>query len=461
MLTVDFSKLDAAWFTQFDKGGTPSEEIQKLLVQCTTDYQNYRERNTAVAFMEIDQDDILQDIKSRIERYKQQFDAVVSGGKEINFETGGKDQLMMGSQQNTYMLNHNVLCYQLFLNSSLEQGRKNAFFKLIDNPSTLAALLSKKDLTHDQKTVAFGLLEAGQLGLKTRGIFGTNILSNVKKLIFFYSEFLTIWKLLNDKTDGMSIFSADLSFADTDPTKKAKREADVKQLFAQSISNLGDVLTLLSDKEISESDRKMILGAVDADMLTIDRAPYVLKKLLLYSQNSQNSQQIQGNGSQSNISVDILLEILQSYETSKKNGFGAMLKRVYKEMEASESSSFSDDAAAVQTFRMLNSRLISQAPIGFNRDGLRTLIEKCKRMYQGASYGGDNLKQQVAKLHELAKLIKAPIMKSDQGEVTKPKSSHVSVSSNSLSAAPAPDLKRVNPGNVSQVGQENISNLKL
>jgi hypothetical protein len=176
----------------------------------------------------------------------------------------------------------------------------------------------------------------------------------------------------------------------------------------------------------------MILANVDVSRLEVNNENHILKMLLL------NSKQIQGNGSQPNIGFGLLLEILQSYETSKNEGFGAMLRSVYKEMEQSGLSSFSDDAAAVQTFGTLNSKLISQAPIGFNRDGLRTLIEKCKRMYQGASYGGDNLDQQVAKLHELAKLIKAPIMKSGQGELTKPKISHASVPSNSLSAAPNP-----------------------
>jgi hypothetical protein len=57
-------------------------------------------------------------------------------------------------------------------------------------------------------------------------------------------------------------------------------------------------------------------------------------------------------------------------------------------------------------------------------------------MYQGASYGGGTLEQQAAKLNELAKLIKAPIMKSGQGELTKPKISHASVPSNSLSPDP-------------------------
>jgi hypothetical protein len=324
----------------------------------------------------------------------------------------------MGSQQNTYMLNHNVLCYQLFLNSSLEQGRKNAFFKLIDNPSTLAALFSKKDLTHDQKTVAFGLLEAGQLGLKTRGIFGNDILSNVKKLIFSYPEFLIIWQLLNDGTDGMSIFSADLS-------------AEIKKVFAQSIRKLDDVVTLLLDKKIPESDRKVILANVDVNRLGANNENRILKMLLL------NSKQIQGNGSQPNIGFGLLLEILQSYETSKNEGFGAMLKSVSKELEKDTNFSSLEAGADVRGLRMLNSRLISQAPIGFNRDGLRTLIEKCKRMYQGASYGGGTLEQQAAKLNELAKLINAPIMKSDQGELTKPISSHtVSVPSNSLSAAP-------------------------
>jgi hypothetical protein len=417
LLTVDFSKLDEAWFAQFDQGGALSEEIQGLLKQCITDYQNFKQSiNNPLA--EIDPQNVLQDIKSRIKSHKQQFDAVVSGGKEINFETGGKDQLMMGSQQNTYMLNHNVLCYQLFLNSSLEQGRKNAFFKLIDNPSTLAALFSKKDLTHDQKTVAFGLLEAGQLGLKTRGIFGNDILSNVKKLIFSYPEFLIIWQLLNDGTDGMSIFSADLS-------------AEIKKVFAQSIRKLDDVVTLLLDKKIPESDRKVILANVDVNRLGANNENRILKMLLL------NSKQIQGNGSQPNIGFGLLLEILQSYETSKNEGFGAMLKSVSKELEKDTNFSSLEAGADVRGLRMLNSRLISQAPIGFNRDGLRTLIEKCKRMYQGASYGGGTLEQQAAKLNELAKLINAPIMKSDQGELTKPISSHtVSVPSNSLSAAP-------------------------
>ncbi|MBM4212064.1 MAG: hypothetical protein FJ186_06020, partial [Gammaproteobacteria bacterium] len=153
LLTVDFSKLDEAWFAQFDQGGALSEEIQGLLKQCITDYQNFKQSiNNPLA--EIDPQNVLEDIKSRIESHKQQFDAVVSGGKEINFDRDVKSQLMI--QSNKPMLDHNVLCYQLFLNSSLEQGRKNAFFKLIDNPSTLAALFSTKDLIDDQKRVAFG-----------------------------------------------------------------------------------------------------------------------------------------------------------------------------------------------------------------------------------------------------------------------------------------------------------------
>lgn len=432
LLTVDFRKLDDEWFKQFDKGGTPSEEIQELLDQCTKDckkHNQFLKSNGYQTSITIQKNGILQDIKSRIKNHKQQFDAVVSGRKSIDFDMDVKSQLMMVGQQNTHMLNHNVLCYQLFLNSSLEQGRKNAFFKLIDNPSTLAVLFSNKDLTLDQKRYAFDLLEAGQLVFKTHGIFGNDILSNVKKLIFFYSEFLTIWKLLNDKTNGMSIFSADLSFADKDTKEKAEREADVKQFFAQSISNLGDVVTLLSDKKISESDRKVILANVDVNRLGANNENRILKMLLL------NSKQIQGNGSQPNIGFGLLLEILQSYETSKNEGFGAMLKRVSKELGKDKNFSL-EAGAAVRGLRMLNSGLISQAPIGFNRDGLRTLIEKCKRMYQGASYGGDNLKQQVAKLHELAKLINAPNMKPVPSELTAFESSHPApILSDRLSAA--------------------------
>jgi len=424
LLTVDFSKLDEAWFAQFDQGGALSEEIQGLLKQCITDYQNFKQSiNNPLA--EIDPQNVLEDIKSRIESHKQQFDAVVSGGKEINFDRDVKSQLMI--QSNKPMLDHNVLCYQLFLNSSLEQGRKNAFFKLIDNPSTLAALFSTKDLIDDQKRVAFGLLDEIQLNFKTDGIFGFDILQKVKKWIFSYPEFLEIWKLLNDKTGGMSIFSAKTLFIDPE---KAGREADIKEVFAQSIRKLDDVLTLLSDKKIPERDRRMILANVDVSRLGANNENHILKMLLL------NSKQIQGNGSQPNIGFGLLLEILQSYETSKNEGFGAMLKSVSKELEKDTNFSSLEAGADVRRLRMLNSRLISQAPIGFNRDGLRTLIEKCKRMYQGASYGGDNLDQQAAKLNELAKLIKAPIMKSGQGELTKPKISHASVSSNSLSPDP-------------------------
>lgn len=445
LLTVDFSKLDQAWFAQFDKEDDLSGEIKKLFEKCIADLNvGWISKAGAAA--------ILGKIKSRIESHKQQFDAVVRDEKKIDFDSDVRTQLMMNAQSHKGMLNPNVLCYQLCLNSQLEKGRKNAFFKLIDNPSIQAALLLREDLSKDQKQLAFSLFKTGAWKLKSISIFGDQILEKVKNLISSDSEFLKIWKLLNDGTDGRSIFSADLS-------------AEIKKVFAQSISDLGHVVRLLSDKEISESDRKiiaqstqsisnlgdvltllsntqidksvkeMILGAVDANNPTIGTVPFVLKKLLLYY---QGSKQNKGSGSQPNIGLDPLLEILQSYETSKENGFGAMLRGVYNEMEASGLSSFSDDAKAVQTLKTLNSKLISKAPIGFNRDGLRTLIEKCKRMYQGASYGGDTLEEQFAKLHGLAKLTKEPIMKSGQGELTKPKISHASVSSNSLSAAPNP-----------------------
>jgi hypothetical protein len=396
------------------KGGALSEEIRKLFEKFIADLNvgGITERGAAA---------ILEKIKSRIESHKQQFDAVVSGGEIIDFKRNAKVQLMTHNT-GTGQINHNVLCYQLCLNSQLEKDRKNAFFELIDNPSIQAALLLREDLSEDQKKLAFALFQQGAWKLKSSSIFGDQILEKVKNLISSDSEFLKIWKLLNDKTGGMSIFSADLS-------------AEIKKVFAQSISNLGDVLTLLSNTQIDQSVKEMILGTVDIKNPRIGTVPFVLKKLLLYY---QGSKQNKGSGSQPNIGLDPLHEILQSYETSNEKGFGAMLRSVYKEMEQSGLSSFSDDAAAVQTFGTLNSKLISQAPIGFNRDGLRTLIEKCKRMYQGASYGGDNLDQQVAKLHELAKLIKAPIMKSGQGELTKPKISHASVPSNSLSAAPNP-----------------------
>lgn len=69
LLTVDFSKLDQAWFAQFDKEDDLSGEIKKLFEKCIADLNvGWISKAGAAA--------ILGKIKSRIESHKQQFDAV-------------------------------------------------------------------------------------------------------------------------------------------------------------------------------------------------------------------------------------------------------------------------------------------------------------------------------------------------------------------------------------------------